>query len=95
MSPYWLGFMVGAMCAVVGALVEYLLARRRDPDADRLPGCMMLTAGALGLVGVASLILGLVLNQLGRSLWMGAGVGSGFVVGFLLMVGLWFLFLRR
>ncbi len=95
MSPYWLGFVVGAISAVVGALVEYLLARRRNSDEERLPGCMIMMTGALGFVGIVSIVTGLVLGELGRILWMGVGVGSGFVLGFLVLAGLWFLFLRR
>lgn len=95
MSPYWLGFIVGAVSAIIGALVEYRLAQRRNPDEERLPGCMMMTTGALGFVGIVSAVAGLVLGGLGRILLMGVGVGSGFVFGFVVLAVLWFIFLRR
>ncbi len=95
MSPYWLGFVVGAVSAVIGALVEYLLARRRNPEEERLPGCMLMMTGALGFTGVVLIVIGLFLGQLGRTLSMGLGVGTGFVLSFLVLAGSWFLFLRR
>jgi hypothetical protein len=54
-----------------------------------------MVTGALGFVGVVSVVVGVVLGELSRILWMGVGVGSGFVLGFLVMVGLWFGFVRR
>ncbi|MCA9935325.1 MAG: hypothetical protein H6662_12735 [Ardenticatenaceae bacterium] len=95
MSPYWLGFMVGAVSAVIGALVEFLIARRRDPDTDRLPGCMIMMTGALGMTGIGAVGVSLFTDQIGPTLLMGLGVGSGFLTGFLLMVLLWFLFMRQ
>jgi len=87
--------MVGAVSAIIGALVEFLIARRRDPDADRLPGCMIMMTGALGMTGVGAIGVSLFTGQVGRALLMGLGVGSGFISGFLVMVGVWFLFIRK
>ena len=98
LHPFWLGSGVGLVCSVLGAVVEYRRARQRSragEEARGLPGCMVMVTGALGFAGIISLGVSLFSGQLRRSLWMGAGVGSGFAAGFVLLMGLWWALLRR
>lgn len=86
---------MGATSAIIGAILDFLLAQRRHPDANRLPGCMILLSGALGVAGIVSLLAGLLLGVFGRALLMGVGVSSGFLLGFLVMTAMWFMVVRR
>ncbi len=90
-SYFLTGLGVGGVSAVVGGLLDLIISRRRaDPERQRLPGCMFLEAGALGLAGVLAFILALLLDvSLLVPLIAGAGVVVGFALGFVLMIGFW------
>lgn len=77
----------GLFCAVVGALVDYVLARRRGNDErEGLPGCMLLMAGGLGIAGCAAIgMTFLVLGSVWPAVVVGAGVGFGFFCGFTIL----------
>lgn len=95
--PFLLGSGVGLICSVIGAIVDFRRTRARrgrSDEAGGLPGCMLMMTGALGFTGVVALLISLFTGQLRRALWLGAGVGSGFVGGFLLLLGLWWALLR-
>lgn len=90
-SYFLTGLGVGGVSAVVGGVLDFLISRRRaDPDAQRLPGCMFLEAGALGFAGVVAFVLALLLDvSLLVPLVAGGGVVVGFALGFVLMFGFW------
>lgn len=95
---FLMGGGVGLFCAVLGAFVEYVLARRRGGKEDaNLPGCMLLMAGMLGIVGLAAIgISYLLIGTVWLPIVVGAGVMFGFLCGFIVLfvVGL-FLSSRR
>ncbi len=95
MSPFWTGFMVGGISAIIGSIVEWRLLQRQSADTERVPGCMMLTAGGLGFAGTISILIGLIVRNLSLVLRMGLGVVTGFLLGFVLMTAIWYLFIRR
>jgi protein-S-isoprenylcysteine O-methyltransferase Ste14 len=79
-----IGGSFGLFCAVLGAFVDYLLMRRRSRDENgRFPGCILLMAGGLSIVGL--LVIGvsfLLTGTIFPSLIVGAGVIVGFSCGF-------------
>lgn len=92
LSYLWLGMLVGGVAAVVGAIIEYRRARyRRPPSERRLPGCMILVAGALGGTGTVALIASTLAGSPLPALVMGLGVGAGFFLSFVLLVIGWVL----
>ncbi len=95
MSPFWTGFMVGGISAMIGSIVEWRLLQRQSTEIERVPGCMMLTAGGLGFAGTISILIGLIVRNLSLVLRMGLGVVTGFLLGFVLMTAIWYLFIRR
>jgi hypothetical protein len=96
LQSFFIGLAIGLASAIIGAIIEYLIVRQRgDREAERLPGCMLLVAGALG--GTGLLVVGFSLITSGevvRMLITGLGVGVGFFSGFVLMMLAWFLFNR-
>ena len=95
---FYLGSGVGLVCAMIGAAVEYKRARvrsRAGQEDGQLPGCMIMMAGALGMAGGVAIVISLFTDQLQRALLLGAGIGSGFLTGFLVLAGLWVLLVRE
>jgi hypothetical protein len=84
MSYFLIGGAIGLVSAFIGALVDYLISRRRQiRETNGPPGCLILVTGGLGLTGVAVTVLSWFLTG---SIWLavitGFGVFSGFFVGF-------------
>jgi hypothetical protein len=93
---FLLGGLVGLVSAVAGAVVDYRRSLGRVPPEERkLPGCMFIVPGALGLIGAVVILIAYFAGVVGRALRMGLGVGLGFFAGFILMTLLWFLLDRR
>lgn len=80
--------MVGA---IAGASVDYLIARRRTQDrrTNGSPGCLLIVAGGLGFVGlIVTIASWLLSNSVRPAVVTGAGVMTGFFLGFaVLFVG--------
>ncbi|MCB8977015.1 MAG: hypothetical protein H6657_06260 [Ardenticatenaceae bacterium] len=95
-QSFFIGVGVGLISAVVGAIVEYLIVRRRrDQQTERLPGCMLLVSGALGGIGMVAISISLITSgEVVRMLITGLGVGVGFFGGFILMMIGWFILNR-
>ncbi len=95
-QSFFIGVGIGLISAIVGAIVEYLIVRRRgNQQAERLPGCMLLVSGALGGVGLVAIGISLITSgEVVRMLITGLGVGVGFFGGFVLMMVGWFIFNR-
>ena len=95
-QSFFIGVGIGLTSAIVGAIVEYLIVRRRgDQQVERLPGCMLLVSGALGGAGLIAIGVSLVTSgQVVRMLITGLGVGIGFFGGFILMMVGWFVLNR-
>ena len=86
--PY-IGFGIGISIAVIGGAVEYLLSKRKTNSlqANNLPGCMLFVAGALGLTGLIAVVVSIIMiGRIGPALILGAGVLSGFYIGFALLM---------
>ena len=92
-----IGVVVGCASSLIGAVVDYLIARRLKSDNKRrLPGCMLLTTGGLGLVGLMVAILSLIFTQsLLPAIFAGLGVLLGFSATFLLLAFPWILLTNR
>jgi protein-S-isoprenylcysteine O-methyltransferase Ste14 len=93
-SYFWLGTLIGSVAAVIGAVVEYQRAEQRmtprdKPAEARLPGCMIIMAGAMGGVGVVALVASSLAGSPVPALVMGLGVGFGFFGVFILLVLGW------
>lgn len=75
---------IGLFCAILGAFVEYMLVFKGPGKEERnLPGCMLLMAGALSLVGIVAIgIAFLVFGTVWPAVVVGLGVGFGFLCGF-------------
>jgi purine-cytosine permease-like protein len=90
-SLLFIGLAIGASIAIIGGSVDYLISRRRAAyqNTNRLPGCLIYTAGMLGLIGIIAIILSLIISRsIGPAIILGAGVLGGFYAGFtLLMIG--------
>ena len=90
-SLLFIGLAAGATIALIGGSVDYLISRRRAvyQNSNRLPGCMLYTAGLLGLMGIIAIILSLIISRsIGPAIILGAGVLGGVYAGFtLLMIG--------
>lgn len=83
LNLFMIGLGIGLVCAVVGALVDFMMARRRGAEENHLPGCMLLMTGALGFVGVVMLGVSYLFYQTFLpAFWVGAGVMTGFFLGF-------------
>lgn len=83
-----IGVGIGLVSAVLGAVVDYFLSRRRrgEEDEAHLPGCMLLITGALGFVGLVALAASFLFYQtVWPAVWVGVGVMTGFFVGFSLL----------
>lgn len=95
-QSFFIGVAIGFTSAILGAIVEYLIVRRkRDQQTERLPGCMLLVSGALGGVGLVAIGFSLITSgQVVRILITGLGVGVGFFSGFILMMVGWFILNR-
>lgn len=92
-----LGLQIGVGVAVVGALADYLLARRRNhaQTVRQLPGCLLYTGGGLALAGVLAILASLIFRgTIGPALSLGAGVLGGFYAGFGVLFFAYFLFRR-
>jgi protein-S-isoprenylcysteine O-methyltransferase Ste14 len=88
MYYFLLGGGFGLFCAIVGALVDFLLMRRRgDDDTENpLPGCMLLMIGALGLMGLLSIgVSFLITGTIWSAIIVGTGVMLGFLIGFIIL----------
>lgn len=96
-QSFLIGLGIGLTSAIVGAVVEYLIVRRReDQQMERLPGCMLLVSGALGGVGMLAIGVSLITSgEVVRMIITGLGVGVGFFTGFVLMMLTWFFLNRR
>ena len=56
-----IGIGIGLISALIGALVDYLIGRRRrERKTNGPPGCLMIVAGALGLTGIVVTVLSIV-----------------------------------
>ncbi len=87
-SLLFLGIGIGFIVAFVGALVDYLLNLREKiserPESN--PSCLLLVAGALGVTGIAAILLSLMSqNSIAPAIALGLGVFLGFNVGFALI----------
>ena len=85
---FLLGGGFGLFCAIVGALVDFLLMRRRgDNDTENpLPSCMLLMIGALGMMGLLALgVSFLITGTIWSAIIVGAGVLLGFLIGFIVL----------
>lgn len=83
-----LGLQAGLALSLIGAVIEYLLARRRTQSgfSRQLPGCLLYMAGGLALLGAIALLVSFILNgSIGPALFLGAGVLGGFYLGFALL----------
>lgn len=89
---FLIGGGLGLFCSVLGAFIDYVLARRRGGNSDEnLPGCMLLMVGALGLVGLVAVgVSFLLIGTIWPPIIVGAGVMFGFLCGFsiLFVVGI-------
>lgn len=98
LQSFFIGLAVGLASAIIGAIVEYLIVRQRGDnkeETERLPGCMLLVSGALGGVGMMAIGISLLTSgEVVRMLITGLGVGTGFFLGFILMMAAWFLLNR-
>lgn len=86
-----IGAAVGGASSLIGAIVDYLIARRRGKDETRrLPGCMLLTTGGLGFAGLIVAILSLFFtHSLRPVIFAGFGVLLGFSAAFFLLALPW------
>jgi hypothetical protein len=96
LEAFFIGGGIGLASAIIGALIDYRVTRRRDPNAEkRTPGCIFLVPGALGLLGLLVITASLLMSgEVARVLVAGLGVGVGFFLGFVLMTVLWFVWRR-
>lgn len=88
------GLQVGLALAILGAVIEYYLARRRSKAQvpRQLPGCLLYMAGALAVAGMAAILGSIILRgSIMPALWLGAGVLGGFYLGFALLFLLYLL----
>lgn len=92
-----IGVVVGCASSLIGAAVDYLIARRRKSDNERrLPGCMLLTTGGLGFVGLMVVTLSLIFTpSLLPAIFAGLGVLLGFSVTFFLLAFPWIFLTNR
>ena len=92
LQSFLIGLGIGLVSAIIGAIVEYLIVRQQGTrEAERLPGCMLLVSGGLGIIGLLAIGISLITSgEIGRMLVTGLGVGVGFFIGFVLMMLGWF-----
>ncbi|MBK7893511.1 MAG: hypothetical protein WAS33_24355 [Candidatus Promineifilaceae bacterium] len=94
LQAFLIGLALGLVSAVIGAVVEYLIVRRHNEEAEemeRLPGCMLLVSGGLGGVGLLAIAFSLLsTGEVVRMLITGLGVTVGFFAGFVMMMLVWF-----
>lgn len=93
-SLFTIGLQVGLSLAILGAAIEYFLARRRSKAQvpRQLPGCLLYMAGALALTGIVAILGSIILRgSIVPALWLGAGVLGGFYLGFAILFLLYLL----
>lgn len=96
-SLLFIGLGIGFGTALIGGLVDYLLSKRRNnpQKTSYLPGCMFYFAGGLGLLGIISIIVSLIISgSIGPAIVLGAGVLGGFYSGFALAI-IFYLVVKR
>jgi hypothetical protein len=92
------GVIIGLLVALIGGIVEYWLSLRRNGtgESNRLPGCLLYVSGGLVVAGIISLAASFLLTGgIRPALVLGAGVLSGFYVGFIFLFVLWLLLESR
>lgn len=95
LSAIIIGGIIGLSCAVVGAIIDYRkMKRRQEADDNQLPGCMFVMSGSLGMLGAAVVAVSFLLDSVARAVTAGVGVITGFVLGFVIMMGAGLLFDR-
>lgn len=94
LSAIIIGGIIGLSCAVVGAIIDYRQMKRRQEENNRLPGCMFVMSGSLGMLGTAVVAVSFLLDSVARAVTAGVGVIVGFVLGFVIMMGTGLLFDR-
>lgn len=94
LTLFLIGLAIGITVALSGGLIDYGLHLRRNREPTfGVPGCLVYAVGGLILAGIAAIITSLIVTGgVGAALIMGAGVMVGFYAGFMLLVGLWFLY---
>lgn len=95
MDAFLIGGIIGLVSAIVGAVIDYRILKQPEEQANRLPGCIFLVSGGLGLLGVVVIAFSFFAATVRRSLIAGGGVLTGFFLGFLLMMLAWFVLDRR
>jgi hypothetical protein len=99
LTYFLIGGGIGLLSATIGATIDFLIARRRNKDREEgaPPGCLMLMAGGLGLVGLFFIIASwLLTDSLRLAMVTGLGVLTGFFIGFaVLFIGSVLLVERR
>lgn len=91
------GAVIGLGTALLGGFIEYWFSLRPNGNQAqrRLPGCLFYFAGGLVLAGAASLLVSFfVYGAFRPALTIGAGVISGFFIGFVILFGIWLLLER-
>lgn len=85
----------GLLVAVLGGLVEYR-AHLKRPAAERAPvAWFLIVAGFLCFLGLVAVALSLFFTStVVPAVIMGAGVGTGFYLGFCTLLGIWLLIQR-
>ena len=88
-----IGAAVGLIGAMTAGMLQYRIAIRNDDSRPRrLPGCLLLVSGWLGLVGLLVALVSLVLTgEMGPAIVPGMGVLAGFFVGSVAILCLWLL----
>lgn len=92
-----IGAFIGFSSSGIGALVDFLIARRnRNQDKEKLPGCILLVTGSLGFLGLLVTVTSFFLSGgLQLALLSGLGVLGGFTITFMILTLGWLLLADR
>lgn len=92
-----IGGLVGITSSVIAFFLEnYISRRRKNPDESRLPGCVMMLSGWLGVTGlIVTGISYLLSGSIRQALLVGFGILAGHTITFGVLAMLWLIANRR
>ncbi len=87
MSDFFIGGSIGFTSAIITAIIQYLINRKREVESPTRPGCIFIITGALGCLGLIMLTTSWFLTgSVNPAIPPGIGVILGFFLGFGLMI---------
>ena len=84
------GGLIGIICTLIATTIAYQLYMRGDKDnPGGMTAVIFIVTGTLFLIGVVAIVIGIFTGQVIQTLITGAGIFTGIVVSFALVMSLY------